>query len=124
MNIVLNHMIIPAADKRAAAQFLADLLGLQVGEPAGPFVPLRVNGDLTLDFDDRGEVRGGHYAFLIDDSTFDRLLELLERSPAIPFGSGHAGGWDRKINHLGGGRGVYVLDPNGHGYEFFTAVPS
>jgi hypothetical protein len=27
------------------------------------------------------------------------------------------------MNHLGGGRGVYILDPDGIAYEFFTAVP-
>jgi len=27
------------------------------------------------------------------------------------------------INHLGGGRGVHVRDPDGIAYEFFTAVP-
>ncbi|CAM3881015.1 VOC family protein [Kibdelosporangium persicum] len=123
MSIVLNHMIIPADDKVAAAEFLARLLGLPVGEPAGPFVPLRVNDDLTLDFDDRRGSRPGHYAFLVDDKTFDALLAFLERSPGIQYGSGPMGGWDRSSNHLGGGRGVYVLDPNGHGYEFFTAVP-
>jgi catechol 2,3-dioxygenase-like lactoylglutathione lyase family enzyme len=30
---------------------------------------------------------------------------------------------DGQINHLGGGRGVYIRDPDGIAYEFFTAVP-
>jgi catechol 2,3-dioxygenase-like lactoylglutathione lyase family enzyme len=30
---------------------------------------------------------------------------------------------DEQINHHGGGRGVYVRDPDGIAYEFFTAVP-
>lgn len=123
MAIVLNHMIVPATDKHAAATFLADLLGLPVSEPAGPFVPVRVNGDLTLDFDDRHRVEPGHYAFLIDDDTFDAALERLRRVSTIDYGSGPEHGWDRRINHLGGGRGVYVRDPDGHGYELFTAVP-
>lgn len=42
---------------------------------------------------------------------------------AIEYGSGPMNGWDRRINHLGGGRGVYVRDPDGHSYELFTAVP-
>jgi hypothetical protein len=32
---------------------LADLLGLEVGAPAGPFVPVRVDADLTLDVEQR-----------------------------------------------------------------------
>jgi catechol 2,3-dioxygenase-like lactoylglutathione lyase family enzyme len=125
--IVLNHMIVPARDKAVAAKFLADLLGLRVGEPAGPFVPVQVNDDLTLDYDDRfsetGRATPGHYAFLVDDRIFDGVLAKLAQSPEIEYGSGHTMGWDHEINHLGGGRGVYVRDPNGHSYELFTAIP-
>jgi catechol 2,3-dioxygenase-like lactoylglutathione lyase family enzyme len=32
-------------------------------------------------------------------------------------------GWDSEIDDAGGRRTVYVRDPNGHSYEFFTAVP-
>lgn len=120
--IVLNHTIVRARDKDASARFLAGLLGLDVGEPVGPFTPVRVNDDLTLDFDERQEVAPGHLAFLVDDTTFDRLLGRL--GPEVPFGSGPGNGWDRRTNELAGGRGVYVRDPDGHSYEFFTAVPS
>jgi catechol 2,3-dioxygenase-like lactoylglutathione lyase family enzyme len=123
MTIVLNHMIVPAQDKAIAATFLADLLGLRVGEPAGPFIPVQVNADLTLDFDDRGPATPGHYAFLVDDKVFDGVLAKLAQAPEIEYGSGRVMGWDREINHLGGGRGVYVRDPNGHSYELFTAIP-
>ena len=123
MTIVLNHMIVPATDKLASAEFLARLLGLPVEAAGGPFVPVRVNADLTLDFDDRHGVRPGHYAFLIDDDTFDAVLAYLGDSPRIDYGAGPSHGWDRRINHLGGGRGVYVRDPDGHSYELFTAVP-
>lgn len=124
MSIVLNHLIVPAADKDVSAAFLADLLGLRVGAPAGPFVPVRVNDDLTLDFDDRHHAGPGHYAFLVDDGTFDALLRRLGDSKETDYGSGPWNGWDRRINHLGEGRGVYVRDPHGHSYEFFTAVPA
>jgi catechol 2,3-dioxygenase-like lactoylglutathione lyase family enzyme len=124
MAIVLNHMIVPAQDKAVAAKFLADLLGLRVGEPTGPFIPVQVNEDLTLDFDDRGPAAPGHYAFLVDDGIFDGVLAKLAQEPEIEYGSGRTVGWDREINHLGGGRGVYVRDPNGHSYELFTAIPA
>lgn len=122
MSIVMNHLIVPAADKDAAAGFFAGLLGLTVGPQAGPFVPVRVNEDLTLDFDDRSHPQPGHYAFLVDDETFDAVMERLGEE--ITYGSGPMNGWDREINHLGGGRGVYVRDPNGHSYELFTADPA
>ncbi|GAA3713114.1 VOC family protein [Nonomuraea antimicrobica] len=123
MGIVMNHLIVPAADKAVAAAFFAELLGLRVGAPAGPFAPVRVNGDLTLDFDDRRRPQPGHYAFLVDDVTFDAVIERLRAATSIDYGSGPMNGWDREINQLAGGRGVYVRDPDGHSYEFFTAVP-
>lgn len=123
MPIVLNHTIVAATDKQASARFFAELMGLSVSAVVGPFVPVVVNDDLTLDFDDRGRVEPGHYAFLVDDATFDAVLRRLSAWPAVDYGSGPENGWDRQINHLAGGRGVYVRDPDGHSYELFTAVP-
>jgi catechol 2,3-dioxygenase-like lactoylglutathione lyase family enzyme len=119
--IVLDHTIVAVTDKDRGARFLADLLDLPVGAPAGPFVPVRVNDDLTLDFDDRRGGRPGHYAFLVDDATFDRALARVQGSD-IAWGSAPMQ-VDRRVNRLGGGRGVYVLDPDGIAYELFTAVP-
>ena len=59
----------------------------------------------------------------MDDATFDAVLDRLDQDPAIDYGSGPEHGWDREINHLGGGRGVCVRDPDGHSYELFTAIP-
>jgi catechol 2,3-dioxygenase-like lactoylglutathione lyase family enzyme len=92
-----------------------------VGSPAGPFVPVQINDDLTFDFDDRLGARPGHYAFLVDDPVFDHALELA-RSSGLAWGSAPRRN-DEQINHRGGGRGVYIRDPDGIAYEFFTAVP-
>jgi catechol 2,3-dioxygenase-like lactoylglutathione lyase family enzyme len=121
MTIVLNHTIVPVSDKARGAQVLAALLGVEVAAPAGPFVPVPINTDLTFDFDDRFGGRGGHYAFLVDDQTFDTALDFAKDS-GLPWGSAPRQ-VDQQINHLGGGRGVYVLDPDGIAYEFFTVVP-
>ncbi|MGW4794369.1 VOC family protein [Nonomuraea sp. NPDC004297] len=124
MTIVMNHLIVPATDKHASAAFLAGLLGLRTEPQAGPFIPVRVNDDLALDFDDRRDPQPGHYAFLVDDATFDAVLDRLRTGgDGIDHGSGPMNGWDRRINHLAGGRGVYVRDPDGHSYELFTVVP-
>lgn len=119
--IVLNHTIVPVGDRHRGARLLAGLLGVEAGDPAGPFAPVRVNDDLTLDFDDRSGARPGHYAFLVDDGVFDAALAYAQRA-GLEWGSAPRL-VDRRINHLGGGRGVYVLDPDGIAYEFFTAVP-
>jgi catechol 2,3-dioxygenase-like lactoylglutathione lyase family enzyme len=121
MSIVLNHTIVAVSDSHRGARLLADLLGLPGAEPVGPFQALRINDDLTFDFDDR---RGGgpaHYAFLVDDATFDGALERGRRA-GLDWGSS-PGASDQKINHLRGGRGVYIRDPDGIAYEFFTADP-
>jgi catechol 2,3-dioxygenase-like lactoylglutathione lyase family enzyme len=121
MTIVLDHTIVPASDRHAAAAFLADLLGLEVGEPTGPFVPVAVNADTTLDFDDRGApVVPGHWAFRVDDATFDAALGHLARG-AVEFGRGPGYGWDEQVDTADGARRVYVLDPDGHVYELCTA---
>jgi catechol 2,3-dioxygenase-like lactoylglutathione lyase family enzyme len=123
MPIVLNHLIVPVGDRHAAASFLADLLGLPAPGQAGPFATVRVNEDLTLDFDDRHGARAGHYAFLIDEDTFDAVLARLHAAPEIPYGAGPGHGWNRAADDLADGRRVYVRDPDGHSYELFTAVP-
>jgi catechol 2,3-dioxygenase-like lactoylglutathione lyase family enzyme len=121
MTIVLNHTIVPVGDKQRGARLLAGLLGLEVGAAAGPFVPVRINDDLTFDFDDRLGARPGHYAFLVDDSVFDRALGLARQS-GLAWGSAPRLA-DEQVNHHGGGRGVYIRDPDGIAYEFFTALP-
>ncbi|MGW5388225.1 VOC family protein [Nocardia sp. NPDC003963] len=120
--IVLDHTIVPARDRVMGAAFFAGLMGLPVEAPTGPFVPVRVNSELTFDFDERGRVEPGHYGFLVDDPTFDAALRWLARRPGVEFGSGPENGWDRDINRLGGGRGVYVRSPEGHSYELFTVA--
>ena len=121
MSIVLDHTIVPASDRHAAAAFLAGLLGLPVGEPTGPFVPVVLNADTTLDFDDRvSPERPGHWAFRVDDATFDAALVHLDRAGA-PFGRGPGYEWDGQVDTADGARRVYVRDPDGHVYELFTA---
>jgi hypothetical protein len=71
MSVALNHTIIPAKDKWAAAKFLADILNLEAGPEWGHFVPIKTANGVTLDFDTRKEFRPGHYAFLVSDAEFD-----------------------------------------------------
>ena len=53
MTIILNHTIVPARDKAAAARFFASIFGLDFNEKqSGHFAPVRVNETLTLLFDE------------------------------------------------------------------------
>ncbi|HEY1652925.1 MAG TPA: VOC family protein [Acidimicrobiales bacterium] len=122
MSIEINHMIVPVKDRKAAARFLGEILGIEPGPVVVPhFEPLQVGG-VTLDFADSPEVQPMHIAFLVDEATFDagyaRLLELGTTTFADPTRSQPG-----EINHRFGGRGVYFDDPDGHFFELMTALP-
>ena len=122
MSIEINHMIVPAKDRKASARFLGEILGVEPGPVVIPhFEPLQVGG-ITLDFADSAEVQSMHIAFLIDEATFDagyaRLLELGTATFADPMRSQPG-----EINHRFGGRGVYFVGPDGHFFELMTALP-
>jgi catechol 2,3-dioxygenase-like lactoylglutathione lyase family enzyme len=119
MAIVLNHTIVPAHDKAAAAQFFASVFGLRVAPPMGPFAPVHVNDALTLDFQDREDFEWHHYAFRVSDEEFDDIFQRI-RDAGIPYGSGPHALDDGRINHRHGGRGFYFRDPNGHVLELLT----
>jgi catechol 2,3-dioxygenase-like lactoylglutathione lyase family enzyme len=122
MAVELNHTIVPAKDKHASAQFIADILGLEVGEPTGPFVPVLLANGVTLDFMDRNDVTSQHYAFLVDDELFDAAHQRLkERNVQTWADPDHTE--PDAINTRWGGRGVYFPDPVGHNMEILTKAP-
>jgi len=121
MSVEINHIIVPATDKKVSAWFLAEALGIDVSAPAGHFQPVQV-ASVTLDYDDATDIRPMHIAFLVDDDTFDSAYQRLSgggtRTYADP-GRSQPGA----INHRYGGRGVYFDDPDGHLFELMTKVP-
>jgi catechol 2,3-dioxygenase-like lactoylglutathione lyase family enzyme len=122
MSVELNHTIVYAHDKVASAQFLAGILGVPVGPPAGHFVPVELSNGVTLDFDDVGpgaEVRSQHYAFLVGEEEFDAAFARIRESGA-PYWADPGHHRPGEINHRNGGRGVYFADANGHNLEILT----
>jgi catechol 2,3-dioxygenase-like lactoylglutathione lyase family enzyme len=117
VTIVLDHTIVPVADKERGARLLAGLLGVPVGAPAGPFLPVRVNDDLTFDFDDRFGGRPGHYAFRVDAATFGAAVAYARRE-GLELGSA-----PRVSDGRPGDGVVYVRDPDGIAYEFIAPHP-
>ncbi len=120
MAVEFNHTIVPARDRFAAAREVAEILG--VSEPAGygPFAVLELANGASLDFmDDSSDFPPMHYAFLVDEESFDaihaRLRERGRQWWADPFGN-HPG----EINHGDGGRGLYWDGPDGHKLEIIT----
>ena len=121
MPVQLNHTIVAARDKKAAADFLATILGLEVGVPHGPFLPVETSNGVALDFMDTGadQVNRQHYAFLVSEEDFDAIFGRIKQAGIVFYADPHhhqAG----QINHHDGGRGVYFEDLNGHNLEIIT----
>src|ERR1700730_17177567 len=87
MAIILNHTIVPARDKLAAARFFASIFGLNFNEQESDhFAPVRVNETLTLVFDQDTSFDNHHYAFhLVMPSLFLSVSRRLNfHTAALP----------------------------------------
>jgi catechol 2,3-dioxygenase-like lactoylglutathione lyase family enzyme len=121
MAVELNHTIVNARDKRESAAFLATILGLQVGPPFGPFLPVETSNGVTLDFVDSGldQITPQHYAFLVSEEDFDVIFGRIQKAGITYYADpGHRR--PGQINHNDGGRGAYFSDPDGHNLEIIT----
>lgn len=123
MTIRIEHLLLPSHDQRGSAQFLADLLGLQVtGESSGSatahFSVVQV-GDITIDYGDMEPVTPHHVAFAVDDDTFDAVLGRVTAA-GLEYSADPVHRRQGELNHNNGGRGFYVRDPDGHNFEFLT----
>ncbi|MFY9836582.1 MAG: VOC family protein [Xanthobacteraceae bacterium] len=118
MTITLNHTVVPARDKAAAAAFFAKIFGLKRGR-TGHFAPVRVNKGLTLLFDDDSDFESHHLAFHVNNREFAAIFDRIKKAEIV-FGSAPWSLEDGKLNDWGGGRGVYFRDPNGHVLELMT----
>ena len=117
--ITLNHTIVPARDKVAAARFFARIFGLKYRRRSGYFAPVRVNKTLTLLFDDEASFESHHYAFHVTKAEFNAILGRIEKA-GILYGSAPWSLDDGRLNNWGGGRGLYFKDPDGHVLELMT----
>jgi catechol 2,3-dioxygenase-like lactoylglutathione lyase family enzyme len=120
MAVELNHTIVMARDKKVAATFLAEVLGLPAPTPFGPFEGVHLNNDVALDFmDTTKDITPQHYAFLLTETEFDEVFTRLQKMGITYYADPYhqeAG----RINHRDGGRGLYFNDPNGHNLEILT----
>jgi catechol 2,3-dioxygenase-like lactoylglutathione lyase family enzyme len=119
MPITLNHTIVPAHDKSAAAKFFADIFGLRFEGASGHFAPVHVNDTLTLLFDQEADFDSHHLAFHVGDAEFDAILDRV-KAAGLRYGSAPWSLEDGKLNDWNGGRGVYFKDPDGHILELMT----
>ena len=122
MGIELNHTIVPARQAEGSARWFAEVFGVPQPTRFGHFWQVSTANGVDLDFDTYGD--GGsftlqHYAFLVDEATFDAIYtRVRERGMdhwADP-GRQHSG----EINRHDGGRGVYFPSNDDHLLEIIT----
>src|ERR1700759_3497007 len=113
--------MILAHSREESAAFLAEILGLEVGEPGGPWLPIEVSNGVTLLFASAPPERisVGHYAVLVSDEEFDQIFARVE-AKGLTYWADPQRRQEMEINHHHGGRGFYFLDPAGHGMEVLT----
>ncbi len=120
MGITFNHAIIAAQDRQLSAAFFAHLFGLPEPTTWGPFVSVALGEGVHLQFAEaRGDIQPQHYAFLVDDATFDAIYGRM-LGGGLPHWADPQMKLPGQFNTNHGGRGVYFLDPSGHGLEIIT----
>ncbi|MFE6955558.1 VOC family protein [Streptomyces sp. NPDC057696] len=119
--VQLNHTAIYARDRHLSAEFIAAILGLKVGAPFGPFLPVDLGNGVTLDYYEKRDepIQSQHYAFLVPDAQFDAMIARLE-AVGVTYYADPSHTESGQINRLFGGRGAYFEDPDGHNMEIMT----
>ncbi|MET9133963.1 VOC family protein [Streptomyces antibioticus] len=117
----LDHTAVYASDRHRSAEFLADILGLTVGAPFGPFLPVDLGNGVTLDYYEKRDepIQPQHYAFLVPEEAFDAMIARLE-ARGVTYYADPSHTEPARINHLFGGRGAYFPDPDTHNMEILT----
>ena len=125
MAIALDHTIVPARDKVAAAKFFAEIFGLRVKPGGGYFAQVQINESLTFDFADdpkrkeNSSVDGHHYAFHVSEAEFEAIFDRV-KDRGLAYGSEPDAHTNGQTYTRRGGRGFYFQDSDGHLLEVMT----
>jgi len=120
MAIELNHTIVPAHDPKASAQFLADILGVRVGQPVAHFTPVVLANRVTLDYDHYDEVDEHHYAFLVGSDDYAAAFARIRDGGITYYADPACQRPGETYTGKDGRQGLYFRDPNGHLMEIIT----
>jgi catechol 2,3-dioxygenase-like lactoylglutathione lyase family enzyme len=120
MSATFNHTIIAALDGAASARFYTAVLEAEPAPSWGPFTNIALEGGVMLQFAAPPvEIQMQHYAFLVTEEHFARTLAWLERND-VEYWADPQRMRSGETNTEHGGRGVYFMDPAGHGLELIT----
>jgi catechol 2,3-dioxygenase-like lactoylglutathione lyase family enzyme len=116
----LNYTIVWCRDKAKSSAYLCEILGLPAAKPFSQFLVVELANGVSLDFMEKeGDIARQHYAFLVDEATFDAGFARLEQRGQT-WWADPARSKPGEINRHWGGRGVYFEDPDGHLLEMIT----
>jgi extradiol dioxygenase family protein len=108
------------------AHFLTQLLNLPDAIPAdGPvpnfFLCIRFKNDITILIAEAKEHNAGHYAFKVSDEDFEQIIQRLKDWNIDYWADPRL---QRKSESYiqNGNKGLYVIDPSGHGIEILTQI--
>lgn len=120
MTVQLNHTIIWCHDNRRSSRFLANLLDRPEPTTFHHFEVVELDNGVSIDFMEKeGAVAAQHYAFLVDDATFDHGFARVQEL-GLTYWADPARSRPGEINTHDGGRGVYFEDLDGHFLELIT----
>jgi catechol 2,3-dioxygenase-like lactoylglutathione lyase family enzyme len=124
MATFLDHTIVPVRDRQEAVEFYSRIFGFDDLGEVGPFLAVRVNDTLNLDFRQSDDYRSIHYAFAMEPDEFAAAFARVRES-GIPYGDGpydmgNMKGPGMTTGAKGLGKAVYFKDPNGHVLEIKT----
>jgi catechol 2,3-dioxygenase-like lactoylglutathione lyase family enzyme len=121
MSIRLDHTIVHSRDPKAAASFLAGILGLPAPTSFGPFQVVRLENGASLDFLDADgmKIQMQHYAFRVDEDELDAVFARVQ-DRGLAYWADPYKKRPGELYHHEGGRGLYFDDPSGHLLEVLT----
>ena len=120
MPVKLNHTIVHARDKRASADFYAEVFGFATPKPFGPFLDVETANEVTLAvLETDEEIQVQHYAFLVSEPEFDQIFDRV-KARGLDWWADPRLAQKGQINRHDGGRGVYFKDPAGNILEIIT----
>lgn len=121
MTAELNHTIVWCSDNKRSSRFLADVLGRPEPRTFYHFEIVDLDNGVSIDFmvKDDGPPARQHYAFLVDDATFDHGFARIQ-ALGLDYYPEPSLNRPGEINHNDGGRGVYFMDPDDHVLELLT----
>jgi catechol 2,3-dioxygenase-like lactoylglutathione lyase family enzyme len=119
--IRVDHVGVPARDRREAAGFLASLFDLdrEVVDD-GRFARLRISPEFTLVFYESEQIQPTHVAFVVDGTAFDAILRRLQ-SQGVAYGSQPSEPTNNRIDHPLSERGLFFQMPDGHLFELMAS---